>query len=267
MTYIFPGMDPYLEHPNFWPEVHHWLISLIAETLMPQIRPKYEVGIEKRIYEVNDTNDTNGERSVLIGIPDATVKQPKSNLDLQPTNIAVAAPTTQPRKVMVPVPTRIKHVYLEVRDMETGWVVTAIEILSPVNKRSGEGRMSYLQKRQGILVSLTNLVEIDLLRGGKPMPTLDNDIESDYRVLVSRGTLRPEAELYSFNLEDRLPSFPLPLRSEDKEPIIDLQVLLNQVYDRAGYDYRIDYSREVMPALAEKDKIWVKELLGMKNQR
>ncbi len=139
MTYIFPGMDPYLEHPNFWPEVHHWLISLIAETLMPQIRPKYEVRIEKRIYEVNDTNDTNGKRSLLIGIPDA----------------------------MIPVPTRIKHVYLEVRDMETGWVVTAIEILSPVNKRSGEGRMSYLQKRQGILVSLTNLVEIDLLRGGE----------------------------------------------------------------------------------------------------
>jgi len=75
-----------------------------------------------------------------------------------------------------------------------------------------------------------------------------NDIESDYRILVSRVTLRPEAELYCFNLED-------------KEPILDLQVLLNQVYNRAGYDYRIDYSREVEPALAEKDKIWVEELL------
>ena len=117
---------------------------------------------------------------------------------------------------MVPVPTRIKQVYLEVRDMETGWVVTAIEILSPVNKRPGESRMSYLQKRQRILGSLTNLVEIDLLRGWQPMPTLDNDIEKDYRVLVSRGTLRPEAELYPFNLQDRLPSFPLPLRPEDK---------------------------------------------------
>ncbi|MGB3310892.1 MAG: DUF4058 family protein [Nodosilinea sp.] len=29
---------PYLEHSDFWPEVHHWLITLIAETLVPQVR-------------------------------------------------------------------------------------------------------------------------------------------------------------------------------------------------------------------------------------
>ncbi len=23
----FPGMDPYLEHPQLWPEVHHLLLS------------------------------------------------------------------------------------------------------------------------------------------------------------------------------------------------------------------------------------------------
>jgi hypothetical protein len=26
----FPGMDPYLEHPGMWPEVHHRLISAIG---------------------------------------------------------------------------------------------------------------------------------------------------------------------------------------------------------------------------------------------
>ena len=30
MALIFPGMDPYLEHPDLWSEVHHRLISAIA---------------------------------------------------------------------------------------------------------------------------------------------------------------------------------------------------------------------------------------------
>ena len=63
----FPGMDPYLEHPDFWQETHHWLISAIAASLVPQIRPKYEIAIDKRIYEITDPNDSNGD-SLLVGI-------------------------------------------------------------------------------------------------------------------------------------------------------------------------------------------------------
>ncbi|MEO0458631.1 MAG: DUF4058 family protein [Cyanobacteria bacterium P01_A01_bin.114] len=37
----FPGMDLYLDHPDFWP--HHWLTTLIAETLVPQVRPYYRL--------------------------------------------------------------------------------------------------------------------------------------------------------------------------------------------------------------------------------
>ncbi|MEB3829953.1 DUF4058 family protein, partial [Phormidium sp. CCY1219] len=48
----FPGMNPYLEQPDFWPEVHHLLISLLLESLVPQLRPKYRVAIEKRVYEM-----------------------------------------------------------------------------------------------------------------------------------------------------------------------------------------------------------------------
>jgi hypothetical protein len=47
----FPGMDPYLENPGLWPEVHSRLLVAIADTLGPQLRPKYRVAIEKRVYE------------------------------------------------------------------------------------------------------------------------------------------------------------------------------------------------------------------------
>ncbi|WP_333079388.1 MULTISPECIES: DUF4058 family protein [unclassified Microcoleus] len=56
-----------------------------------------------------------------------------------------------------------------------------------------------------------------------------------------------------FNLSDAIPSFPLPLRSPDVEPIVDLQAFLNTVYNRAGYDFTIDYSCDTVPPLSESD--------------
>lgn len=48
----FPGMNPYLEHPELWPEVHSRLIVAIADFIAPHLRPKYRVAIEKRVYQV-----------------------------------------------------------------------------------------------------------------------------------------------------------------------------------------------------------------------
>ncbi|MBD2182495.1 DUF4058 family protein [Planktothrix sp. FACHB-1355] len=257
----FPGFDPYLENPSFWPEVHSRLIVALADSLVPQVRPKYEIAIEKRIYEINSSN---GDNSILVGVPDLAVKRQSSNINQSPSQIAVAVASSpvQPIAVNVPIPEKIKQNYLEVRDRSTGSVITVIEILSPVNKRAGEGRDSYLQKRQRILGSLTNLVEIDLIRSFQPMPILEADIQSNYRVLISRHTHRPQAELYAFSFKDSLPSFYLPLRSEDIEPTVNLQQLFTEIYDKAGYDYRIDYTAEIVPALSEQDRIWVQELLA-----
>ncbi len=65
-------------------------------------------------------------------------------------------------------------------------------------------------------------------------------------------------------MPDRLPCFALPLQPEDREPIIDLQAIFNDVYDRGGYDYIIDYTQELVPPLSEQERLWVKELLQSK---
>ncbi|ACK69175.1 conserved hypothetical protein [Gloeothece citriformis PCC 7424] len=252
----FPGMDPYLEHPDFWPEVHHWLITAIAEKLVPQIRPKYEIAINKRVYTINDGN----KNDLLVGIPDVTIKRPPKAPNTQ-SNVAVISQVTKPITVTVPIPEEIKQAYLEVREMGTGSVITAIEILSPVNKRPGEGRKTYLKKRQQVLGSLTHLIEIDLLRGGEYMPILDNPFQTDYRILISEESKRPKAELYAFNLSQPLPSFSVPLQKEDQEAIINLQQIFNEIYDRAGFDYRIDYQMETIPPIREEDQQWVKQVL------
>ena len=46
----FPGMDPYLEHPALWPDVHQRLIVALADALGPPLRPRYRVAVDERVY-------------------------------------------------------------------------------------------------------------------------------------------------------------------------------------------------------------------------
>ncbi len=256
----FPGMNPYLETPELWTEVHHLLIGILAETLNPQLLPRYRAAIEKRIYQMN------GEDALLVGIPDVTIersrtgsKQSSRSANPSPLAATVTSPTT-PISVTVPMPIEIREGYLEIRDLATKEVITVVEVLSPTNKRSGKGRDTYEAKRREVLASRTHLVEIDLLRAGEPMP-VSGGADRNYQILVSRGDRRPWAELYAFGLQDPIPTFPLPLKVQDAEPMIDLHHLLDIIYDRSGYEFVIDYSREPVPPLAESAMIWANELL------
>ncbi|NER49696.1 MAG: DUF4058 family protein, partial [Symploca sp. SIO1A3] len=170
-------------------------------------------------------------------------------------------PSTQPLTIELALTETIKQGYLEVRRVGTGEVVTAIEILSPINKNLGEGRIKYEKKRQLIFSSSTSFVEIDLLRKGNSMIALDQNIKGDYRILISPSHQRPQAYLYAFNLQDAIPVFSLPLSQEDPEINLDLQSILHQVYDQGRYDLIIDYQQKVIPALSATDAIWVKNIL------
>ncbi len=257
----FPGMNPYLENTDFWPSVHNRLIVAIADFLTPQLLPKYLVDIENRVYQIS------GEDALLIGIPDVTIQRSSTQINSTNTNIAVADPPAQCLKVRIPLPVELTESYLQVISTETRKVVTVIEVLSPANKRPGKGREMYAEKREEIFVTRTHLVEIDLLRSWQPLPVFGNDFESNYRILVSRGNQRPMADLYLFNLANSIPLFPLPLGSGDVEPVIDLQDLLKVIYDRAAYDFRINYNRDVVPPLSDADAIWADALLRERGLR
>lgn len=263
MASPFPGMDPYLEHPEVWPGVHLLLIAALSESLAPQLRPKYSVSVEVRMYE------TTGEQSLLVGIPDVVVQKNARQAQQSSANVAVAETTTEPVLVQVPMPVSVRQGFLAVREVATQEVVTSIELLSPVNKRAGTGRQTYENKRQKVLSSATHLVELDLLRAYEPMLMYGNveRLTSDYRILVSRSDLRPQAELYAWNLQERIPGFPLPLREGDQEPIVNLQQLLTTIYDRSGYDLKLDYQQNPVPPLADDDVDWVNSLLKEHNLR
>lgn len=254
-------MDPYLEHPEVWPGVHLLLIAAIAEALSPQLRPKYTVSVEVRMYE------STGEQSLLVGIPDVAVQKSNRRSSEQPLKVAVAQPKAQPTIVNIPMPVSIRQGFLEVREVSTKEVVTAIELLSPINKRSGHGRQAYESKRQKVFNSATNLVEIDLLRAYEPMPMYGDSLESHYRVLVSPSQSRPQAQLYRFNMQEIIPTFQLPLREADSEPTIDLKTLLDDIYDRSSYDLKLNYQTKPLPSFSAEESIWLDDLLKEKKLR
>lgn len=254
----FPGMDPYLENPTTWPNLHSRLIVAIANLLGPQIRPKYRVVVEEAVYKRDKLDQT-----LLIGVPDISVRKsnrPSSELEdlASEGNVAVAEP--EPVVVTVPMPDIVRHRYLEIRSLQTSEAVTVIEILSPVNKR-GMGRQKYASKRLEILESETNLVEIDLLHDGQPMPVLNYEEESHYRVLVSDSTHRPQAHLYPFSVQQLMPTFWVPLKPEDPAVMVDLKPLLNEIYELSGYDLDIDYHQDPLPKWSAFELSWIDQQL------
>ncbi|NEO84491.1 MAG: DUF4058 family protein [Spirulina sp. SIO3F2] len=247
----FPGMNPYLEQPDIWPEVHYGLISGLMRMLNPVLNPKYRAAVDKRVY-----TDT-----ILVGLPDTTIIQQSAEPVQTPTSTATqgTALLSQPEQVALPMMTEITEYFLEIREISNQNVITVIEVLSPKNKRPGKGREQYLKKRQTVLGSQTHFVEIDLLRKGEVMPTMGGK-PARYQVLVSRVASRPLADRYPFNLQDPIPRFPLPLQPSDGEPVIDLGDLLRQAEREAALDLVIDYSKPPSPSLEPTDQVWLESL-------
>ncbi|NET36910.1 MAG: DUF4058 family protein [Cyanothece sp. SIO1E1] len=246
---VFSGMNPYLERPDLWPEIHYGLISGLMRTLNPVLNPKYRAAVDKRVYL----------DAVLVGIPDTTVTKQAPEATIPTTLPTSAAVLTQPERVTVPMLAEVTEWFLEIREVATRQVVTVIEVLSPKNKRPGEGRTQYLKKRQTLLSSQTHLVEIDLLRTGDSMP-VQGGSQSDYQILVSRANERPAAERYPFDLQQPIPIFLLPLTAADVEPAINLATLLQQAYQEAALDLVIDYLKPPEPALSEANMAWLATL-------
>lgn len=242
-----PGMNPYIEQPELWSEFHSRMIVAIADSLDELLSRDYRVAVEKRVYLSQD------DEQVLIGIPDVAVTSSTGSSKTNPSTGVVVA---EPQTVELPQLEEVQERYLEIREGSTGTVITTIELLSPKNKRAGAGRDAYLQKRQQILSSQTNLVEIDLLRGGRPLP-MKGIRDSDYRILVSRSCDRPQAQLYSFNLDQEIPTFGVPLKKEVPKPLLQLQPLVHQVYDRARFELAIDYTQKLSPQLSPQEQQWI----------
>jgi Protein of unknown function (DUF4058) len=245
----FPGMDPYLEAPAKWSSIHTRLITAISDQLTEQLGARYSVDIEQRVHIL-----TPGEARTYI-VPDIFVVQPPP----PNTSRVLAGAITQPALVEPIVDVEVRERFIQIVDSSDETVVTTIEILSPFNKQSGSpGRTAFIDKRRTVMSSNVHWIEIDLLRGGERTPEVAD--KSDYYALLKRGGVWGPFEVWYIDLRDRLPTIAVPLRPPDADTPLDLQAIVEGIYQRGRYFDKIDYAKTPPPPrLLPAELIWMKE--------
>src|SRR6266446_9984125 len=102
---IFPGMDPYLEAPFVWPDVHSRLIVYLAEHLRPLLRPRYIASVQTRVF----IEGLDQERFPDVGIRRTLLLRPASS-----TSAVLEA--DPPVEIQVP-ELEIQETYLQILDL------------------------------------------------------------------------------------------------------------------------------------------------------
>ena len=254
----FPGMDPYLETPDIWPDFHDRLAEQISRDLNRTLpRPYYA-----RLAMRPEVGILGGDPSRCI-VPDVAITRPRhAPAESNESGVAVL---DQPRTDISPsVRLRVshelpRHHFVEIRDSSRGHaLVTLIEIVSPSNKRPGPDRRAYEAKQREILDSDISLIELDLLRTGEPIVGGPALIESasrlnplpDYLMAVNRAWQRGadlDFELFPIGMTKPLPCIAVPLRDGEPEVPLDLQYTFNQAYDAGPYARRGGLRRSTRP--------------------
>ena len=226
----FPGMDPFLEHPHFFPGLHTAMHFCIREALQPRLPAPYFAEISERAW-----------------------------IESQPLVFEV----TDDERTETEVEIRTR------RDDEGERLVAVIEVLSLTNKTPGEkGRELYLEKQREILNSPVHLVEIDLLRGGEhttPMFLERLRLKAgafDYHVSVHRFDQPGRFFIYPCKLEGPLPEIAIPLLPGDGDVPLDLQAVFTRAYDTGPYRRRVRYDpARLEPPLSGEKLAWVEQMV------
>jgi hypothetical protein len=254
----FPCMDPYLEMR--WSDVHSRLNIYASDAINPLLPPGLLARSEERAIVASDEVDLRD-----IG-PDVSVYEHELT---EPTWETGGTATVVADIVCVHLPKReIKQRFLEIRDARSGGrVITVIEFVSPSNKRPGDGLTKYRQKQNECRNGDVNLVEIDLTRAGDrslimPVDCLKRKDRTTYQAWVSRAGELEKGWACRLPLTQRLPAVPIPLRPTDRDVLLDLQPLIDQIYEKGRYAEDTDYSEPLRPPLSPAEAEWAAKLIA-----
>jgi hypothetical protein len=250
-------MDPYLEDPQVWPDVHASFIVYLREHLRPLLRPRYVIAVESRVF-------VEGPDTQHPIIPDAWVRPTHPEMPHDTMIMLEADPAVEVQVA----PLEIEETYVTIRDRQSGQrIVTVIELVSPTNKYAGAGRISYVAKQTEVLRSTAHLVEIDLLRAGPHVVAVPEWAARqhgpyDYLVCVNKAAgLRDRFQLYPRRVCERLPRLRLPLAAPDPDTVLDIQAVLARTYEAGGYAERLNYALPCVSPLPPEEQAWANTLI------
>ncbi|MBI4847905.1 MAG: DUF4058 family protein [Nitrospirae bacterium] len=291
----FPGMDPYLENPVWWPDFHHSFITYARDALQPGLRPRYRARISERVYIVEPPQHYYPDIAILREESDAVSplrasvnslssrlgeekkkETPFPNVNGSNSQFAVAE-ADNPVIITLPKEAQ-KQGFIEILHAD-GAVVSVIEVISPVNKTPPRGLNDYHEKQRQLLESATHLVEIDLLRRGTHAVAVPSELVAeqcatwDYLVCVHRASVKSHRqacyrfEVYPVTIRRRLPRIRVPLRAPDPDIVLPLQAVFVRCYDSGGYEDFVDYNAEPPVPLAPDDALFSDALLREAQRR
>jgi hypothetical protein len=169
--------------------------------------------------------------------------------------------------VLVPVvsPVRLRVPTIRIRKAGEKTIVTSLEIVSPVNKY-GAAFERFRQKWVRLHAAGVNLVEVDLIRRGRRITDFQELREAPYLVTVTRASSR-QTGAWPISIREQLPKFPVPLLEPDPDGVVDLQAIMNGIYDIARYANDIDYAADPPPPrLSAEDVAWARERALLANR-
>jgi hypothetical protein len=202
---------------------------------------------------------------VLFRSPDVRVSAPRGRKKTSKkggTALAERSGEAEPVSMRAFIQQEHREAFIEIYEANPDQrLVTSIEVLSPSNKRPGtEGWELYQRKRQSLLLGNVSLVEIDLLRGGQRMPMLDAWPDSPYTLLVARASAEL-CRVWPANYRGPLPRIPVPLAKPDPDIPLDVQPMIDEIYERFRYMRSIDYRKPLNPPLDAVETGWLKQRL------
>jgi hypothetical protein len=254
----FPGMDPYIEACGLWEVFHTNFISHIAIQLADVAPERYVVRTGERSYLVLVQSEEKASYPFLPDVSITTSRGRKKGGKKGGTAVAEPVRESKPHVLRAFIEDEHREGFVEI--YETGpemRLVTAIEVLSPSNKRpNSEGWDLYQRKRQSLLLSNVNLVEMDLLRGGQRMPMLDPWPNSPYVLMVARARKAQTCHAWEGHFQHPLPTIPIPLVKPDPDITLNVQSLLDTIYRRFRYEQSINYALELAPPLKPEEASW-----------
>lgn len=250
----FPGMDPFIEQQK-WTSFHSRMIMELCDLLVAQLRPRYEIDPEDRIYVESIFDEPTTYR------PDVVLRTKDEEVPIKSPAVLTGA-RIEPREYAWQVPQEQLEHFVVIRHPRGGEVVTVIELLSPSNKRTGsDGRREYMKKRNELLGSQVSLVEIDLLLGGLRLPTRPPLRPStDYCCYISRAR-QFRVQVFEWSMRNPMPVVTIPLAQGDADTDLDLQHAFNAVYERGAYAEMLDYQEPLALPLRDPDATWIAALL------
>jgi Protein of unknown function (DUF4058) len=260
----FPGMDPYIEACGLWGDFHDDLVGEIKRALAAVAPERYLVRTAEREYIVVVEETGAKKRAFLSDVSVSAARAPKrTGTNKGSTTVAEGPSLAEPVTMRACILEEHRESFVEI--FEAGpdqRLVTGIEGLSPSNKRPGTpGWKRCQRKRQSLMLDGVNLVEIDLLRGGPRMPMLDPWPNSPYALLVARAFLEHKCSVWRAAYKEPLPPIRVPLAKPDPDLTLNLQPMVEAIYERSRYARSIDYRKALSPPLSSSDAAWLKQRL------